>query len=277
MAKMTAETPDVIAFNGYANQYKSAADHRQARRADPHVRAQRRPEQVERLPRHRHRLRPHRRRGHGRPRLADDEPRPVAGRLGRVHARRRRATTRSSPTPSATWSRARPASCTPRRRPHWPKAAAPAQTHATGARASVSRSATCGSRPRPRRRRPARSPSTSPTPGATMHQFAIGADPLTLDGDEPAASAAIAKGEMLAHRRHRDRDRRPQARQVRPLLPDGRPLRRRPEAALHGHRVHKRSAALTSLSHDHHHAPDVARRTSPRRLRLRSFPRWRVK
>jgi FtsP/CotA-like multicopper oxidase with cupredoxin domain len=33
--------------------------------------------------------------------------------------------------------------------------------------------------------------------GGTMHQFAIGADPLTLDGSEPAASAAIAKGEML--------------------------------------------------------------------------------
>jgi uncharacterized cupredoxin-like copper-binding protein len=33
--------------------------------------------------------------------------------------------------------------------------------------------------------------------GATMHQFAIGADPLTLDGGEPAPSAAIAKGEML--------------------------------------------------------------------------------
>src|SRR3954451_9227498 len=33
--------------------------------------------------------------------------------------------------------------------------------------------------------------------GATMHQFAIGADPLTLDGAEPATSAALAKGEML--------------------------------------------------------------------------------
>jgi nitrite reductase (NO-forming) len=33
--------------------------------------------------------------------------------------------------------------------------------------------------------------------GGTMHQFAIGADPLTMDGAEPAASAAIAKGGML--------------------------------------------------------------------------------
>jgi uncharacterized cupredoxin-like copper-binding protein len=33
--------------------------------------------------------------------------------------------------------------------------------------------------------------------GATMHQFAIGADPLTLDAGEPAPGAAIAKGEML--------------------------------------------------------------------------------
>lgn len=33
--------------------------------------------------------------------------------------------------------------------------------------------------------------------GATMHQFAIGADPLTMDGAEPAPAAAIAKGEML--------------------------------------------------------------------------------
>ena len=70
-AKMTAEAPDVIAFNGYANQYKTDADLRQARRADPHVRAQCRPEQVERVPCHRHRLRPHGRRGHRRPRLAD--------------------------------------------------------------------------------------------------------------------------------------------------------------------------------------------------------------
>jgi uncharacterized cupredoxin-like copper-binding protein len=33
--------------------------------------------------------------------------------------------------------------------------------------------------------------------GATMHQFAIGADPLAMKGAEPAASAAIAKGAML--------------------------------------------------------------------------------
>ena len=33
--------------------------------------------------------------------------------------------------------------------------------------------------------------------GATMHQFAIGADPLAMDGGDPAPSAAIAKGEML--------------------------------------------------------------------------------
>jgi FtsP/CotA-like multicopper oxidase with cupredoxin domain len=33
--------------------------------------------------------------------------------------------------------------------------------------------------------------------GGTMHQFAIGANPLTMDGEEPAASAAIAKGAML--------------------------------------------------------------------------------
>jgi FtsP/CotA-like multicopper oxidase with cupredoxin domain len=33
--------------------------------------------------------------------------------------------------------------------------------------------------------------------GAAMHQFAIGADPLTLDGAEPAASAALFKGGML--------------------------------------------------------------------------------
>jgi FtsP/CotA-like multicopper oxidase with cupredoxin domain len=33
--------------------------------------------------------------------------------------------------------------------------------------------------------------------GATMHQFAIGADPLTMDGAEPAASAMISKSGML--------------------------------------------------------------------------------
>ena len=34
--------------------------------------------------------------------------------------------------------------------------------------------------------------------GATMHQFAIGKAPLTMQGAEPAASAALAKGGMLA-------------------------------------------------------------------------------
>jgi nitrite reductase (NO-forming) len=38
--------------------------------------------------------------------------------------------------------------------------------------------------------------------GATMHQFAIGADPLTMDGDEPAETAALAKGKMLAAGEH---------------------------------------------------------------------------
>ena len=33
--------------------------------------------------------------------------------------------------------------------------------------------------------------------GATMHQFAIGRDPLAMDGAMPAASAAIAKGKTL--------------------------------------------------------------------------------
>jgi uncharacterized cupredoxin-like copper-binding protein len=33
--------------------------------------------------------------------------------------------------------------------------------------------------------------------GGTMHQFAIGSDPLTMDGAEPAAAAALAKGGML--------------------------------------------------------------------------------
>ncbi len=33
--------------------------------------------------------------------------------------------------------------------------------------------------------------------GAAMHQFAIGRDPLSMDGAEPAASAALTKGRML--------------------------------------------------------------------------------
>jgi FtsP/CotA-like multicopper oxidase with cupredoxin domain len=33
--------------------------------------------------------------------------------------------------------------------------------------------------------------------GAAMHHFAIGADPLAMDGGEPSAAAALAKGEML--------------------------------------------------------------------------------
>ena len=61
MAKMQAKKPDVIAFNGYANQYKdNPITVKQGERVR-HVRPQRRPEHLERLPRHRHRLRPHRR------------------------------------------------------------------------------------------------------------------------------------------------------------------------------------------------------------------------
>ena len=46
---------------------QGAPDHRAPRREDPHVRPRRRPEQVERLPRHRHGLRHHPRRGRRRP------------------------------------------------------------------------------------------------------------------------------------------------------------------------------------------------------------------
>ena len=63
-------------------------DHRQAGRAGPDVRPQRRPEHLERLPRHRHGVRPHGHRGPAGRRQPDHEPRAVTGRLGRVHARR---------------------------------------------------------------------------------------------------------------------------------------------------------------------------------------------
>ena len=88
MAKMNAKKPDVIAFNGYANQYK---DHpisvRKGERvrmyvlnAGPsiwsafHVIGTVFDRTVDRGP--------------GRARRPDHQPRPVAGRLGRVHARR---------------------------------------------------------------------------------------------------------------------------------------------------------------------------------------------
>ena len=63
MAKMQAKKPDVIAFNGYANQYKDNPITVKKGERVRHVRPQRRPEHLERLPRHRHRLRPHRHRG----------------------------------------------------------------------------------------------------------------------------------------------------------------------------------------------------------------------
>ena len=67
MAKMEAKKPDVIAFNGYANQYGDAPISGPQGRAGPDVRAQRRPEHLERLPRDRHGVRPHGGRGHRRP------------------------------------------------------------------------------------------------------------------------------------------------------------------------------------------------------------------
>ena len=63
MAKMEAKKPDVIAFNGYANQYKDNPIAVKQGREGPHVRPERRPEHLERLPRHRHGLRPHGHRG----------------------------------------------------------------------------------------------------------------------------------------------------------------------------------------------------------------------
>ena len=79
MDKMAAKQPDVIAFNGYANQYKDNPIERRKWREGPHVRPRRGPERLERLPRDRHRVRPHRDRGHGRPRRPDHQPRPSQG------------------------------------------------------------------------------------------------------------------------------------------------------------------------------------------------------
>ena len=92
---------------------QGAPDHRPPRREDPHVRPRRRPEQVERLPRHRHGLRhaPSSRASSGTTRRRSrSRPARAAGSSSRSTTR---ATTRSSPTPSATWSRAPRASCTP--------------------------------------------------------------------------------------------------------------------------------------------------------------------
>ena len=47
MAKMEAEKPDVIAFNGYANQYKTNPITVRTGREAPHLRPRRRPEHVE--------------------------------------------------------------------------------------------------------------------------------------------------------------------------------------------------------------------------------------
>ena len=63
MAKMEAKKPDVIAFNGFANQYKDNPITVKKGERVRDVRPQRRPQHLERLPRDRHGLRPYRHRG----------------------------------------------------------------------------------------------------------------------------------------------------------------------------------------------------------------------
>ena len=73
-----AKQPDVIAFNGYANQYKDQPI--AVRRArGPDVRSERRAHDLVCVPRDRHGLRPDRRRGHGRPARPDGQPAPSQG------------------------------------------------------------------------------------------------------------------------------------------------------------------------------------------------------
>ena len=76
------------------------------------------------------------------------------------------------------------------------KAEAPAQTHATAKGIGITLGEMWVKTTAPTAKAGKVTFNVS-NPGATMHQFAIGADPLTMDGDEPAASAALAKGGML--------------------------------------------------------------------------------
>ena len=235
-AKMTAEAPDVIAFNGYANQYKSA------------------PISVKRGERVRMYVL-----------NAGPSKWSAFHVIGTVFDRTVVEGTvgRDSQTMNFAPSQGGWAEFTLAQEGNFPFVThsfgdmvrgAAGILHTTKAPAAARRR-----RRRPRRTRPPKGigitlgemwiKTTAPTakagkvtfnvsnPGATMHQFAIGADPLTMDGDEPRRVGRDRQGRHAAHGRHRDRHRRPQARQVHPLLPDGRPLRGRPEAPLHRLRV----------------------------------------
>ena len=113
MAKMAAETPDVMAFNGYANQYKA------------HPITVRRGEKIRMYVLDAGPSKwsafhvigtvfdTHPRRGRGRATTPRRCPSRRARAAGSSSPSTTRATTRSSPTPSATWSRAPRASCTP--------------------------------------------------------------------------------------------------------------------------------------------------------------------
>ena len=151
MAKMQAKKPDVIAFNGYANQYKdNPITVKRGERIRMYV-LNARPEHLVGLPRHRHRLRPHRR---SRARSATTRRRSTSRRrraAGSSSRSTRRAPTPSSPTPSATRSRARIGVLQTENAP----AGAPATTMGAPQRrrdrrrpprpTRTSRSATCGS------------------------------------------------------------------------------------------------------------------------------------
>ena len=210
MAKMQAKKPDVIAFNGYANQYKDNPIDVKQGRARPHVRPQRRPEHLERLPRDRDGLR-HRTIEEGTSattrRRSTSRRRRAAGSSSRST---RRAPTRSSPTPSATWSRARSASLQTtqragRRRAATTWAAPPPAEPPAGEGADVN--VTLGDMWIKTDRPTVKAGKVTfavKNKGATMHGLAIAPAPAKVDGGMVDESALLANGKDLDGRRGRD-------------------------------------------------------------------------
>ena len=201
MAKMAAGTRRRRRLQRLREPVQGAPDHGPQGREDPHVRAGRRPEQGQRVPRDRHRLRPDRRRGHRRPRLADDQPGAEPGRLGRVHARR------GGPLPvrdarlrrHGQGRRGHPAAPRTRRRP--PAGGEHGGTHGAPAAAKADVNATLGDMWVKADKTTVKAGKVTfavKNTGATMHGLAIAPAPAKAPAACSTRARSSAKGEDLA-------------------------------------------------------------------------------
>ena len=238
MDKMNAKKPDVIAFNGYADQYKaSPITVRKGERVRMYV-LNTGPSIWSAFHVIGTVFDTTARRGHHRPRLADRQPRAVAGRLGRVHARPggqlpvRHALLRRH---DARRGR-RPAHHAARRCPRRPPAAPSKPASAAKADVNVTLGDMWVKSDVPSFKAGKVSFAVSNT-GATGHGMGIVKAPAKLDGRHGRPQLDPRRGQGPQRRPERDAHRDAEARQVRADLPRARPLHGGPAHPVHRHQL----------------------------------------